>query len=652
MDKIEKLRALIKDYNQAYRSGNTQISDAEYDKLVEELRRINPDDEWFKQIEPALVSKSRKVSLPIPMKSLNKVKDIQALRNWVGAMGLSSTTSVVITPKFDGLSLLHNEKTGMTYSRGGAENEGQDCSVHYQAATNIKNIKTKFHFTFGEFVFSKASWTKNFASKKSPDTGEPYKSPRNTAAGLLNRAEPSEGLQYVDFFRYGIDADSMQNIGFKTYDQLYERLCCDYNQLPLYQCVKAEDLTKELCQSLYQEWSQDYYIDGLVIYINDIDVWQAVGRQENTGNPNYAIAYKDPSFTETFETTVKDIAWKVSKSGALKPVVNIEMVDTGDCNMENPTGYNAGWILNHHIGKGAKVLVTRSGGVIPKILETIEQVSTNEEARLWDNLKYCPHCGAPTKWDSKKIELTCTNPDCCGIQLAKIVFFFKTLEAEYIGEETITKIFNAGYKKLNEILNITFDELLDIEGFGEAIANQILNAIERIKEGVEVTALMHASDCFAGIGQIKAKAILSQLPEEQRFAFYIGNFHTWESNAELQTKDYYTRANTTLKSFMLGIIPFYKFIIQNRLRILPMKESKTPSGTVCSGLQVCFTGIRDSSLEEAIQSNGGKVVSGISKKTTHLIVAEKSSQSSKAIKAIQNNIPIMTIEEFKTQYGL
>ena len=648
MDKIEKLLTSIQNYNAAYRAGDTKISDAEYDKLVDELRRVDPDNEWFKQIEPVNVTKSRKVKLPIPMKSLNKVKDAQSLRAWAKSIGLLSFNSVVITPKFDGLSLLHDEKTGMAYSRGGAENEGQDCTAHYQTASNITNSQSALRFTFGEFVFSRESWTMNFAGKKSPDTGDIYKSPRNTAAGFLNRDEPSDNLKFIDFFRYGTDEESLNQ--FQTYEELYSYLCSQFNQPNLYATVTVDELTTELCQTLYKEWSQQYYIDGLVVYANNLNIWSYVGRQETTGNPNYAIAYKDPSFTETFETIVKGITWKINKAGALKPVVNIEVVDTGDCSMENPTGYNAGWIYDHRIAKGAKILVTRSGGVIPKILETITPAPTNEEDKQWEELCYCPHCHASTKWNQKQIELTCTNPYCCGVQLAKIVFFFKTLEAEYLGEETLTKIFNAGFQKLNQILNITFDELLDIESFGEATANQVLNAIERIKGGVEITHLMHASDCFNGIGQIKAKTILSQLPKDKRLAFYNGRFHEWKDNDELQTKEYFVKANTTLKSFMLGIIPFYDFVAQNKLQILPMEESPKATGSSCHGLRVCFTGIRDTALEASIKANGGEIVSGVSKKTTHLIVADKNSQSSKAIKAKQNNIPIVTIEEFIAKY--
>ena len=143
-----------------------------------------------------------------------------------------------------------------------------------------------------------------------------------------------------------------------------------------------DELNEELLMNLFKEWSKVYPIDGIVIYIDDLHLWEVIGRHQTSGNPLYAIAYKHPDFTESFETTVKGIVWKVSKSGALKPVVNIEMVDTGDCNMENPTGYNAGWINDHEIAKGAEILVTRSGGVIPKILSTLSPATQEEQEKI------------------------------------------------------------------------------------------------------------------------------------------------------------------------------------------------------------------------------------------------------------------------------
>lgn len=102
-------------------------------------------------------------------------------------------------PKFDGLSLLCNEITGEAFSRGGAENEGQDCTAHYQDMPHIKH-KNGFQYTYGEFVISRANWHQYFQGKNSELTGEPFKSPRNTAAGLLNRDNPCQYLQYATFF--------------------------------------------------------------------------------------------------------------------------------------------------------------------------------------------------------------------------------------------------------------------------------------------------------------------------------------------------------------------------------------------------------------------------------------------------------------------
>ena len=154
---MKTLREKIEFYNAAYRKGESLISDAEYDKLVEELKRTDPNNIWFDAPEPAPVTSSRKASLPIPMKSLNKVKNFSELKKWCQSLGLTKKTTLVCMPKFDGLSLLHDERTGMTYSRGGAENEGQNCTAHYKAA-EIPSPHTNLHFTFGEFVFSRKNW--------------------------------------------------------------------------------------------------------------------------------------------------------------------------------------------------------------------------------------------------------------------------------------------------------------------------------------------------------------------------------------------------------------------------------------------------------------------------------------------------------------
>lgn len=626
----------IRVYNQHYRAGHPDITDQEYDNLVEILKRIDPDNDWFKSIEPGFVSsETRKRRLPIPMKSLNKVKNMTEVKKWLSSLGLSATAKVICMPKFDGASLLVNEQTGMAYSRGGVENEGQDCSSHVLAA-NVKR-DPRFHYTFGEFIISNDNWEAHFNGMVSPSTGEKYKSQRNTATGMLNADIPSSLIKHASFFRYGVGESN--NDLFETFYSLIDSLCTKYNQPRLFKKYNAGEINEEILKDLFVVWSKSYPIDGIVIYINDLHIWDNVGRHQGSGNPLYAVAYKHPDFTATFKTVVKSISWGVSKSGALKPVVNIETVNTGDCDMESPTGYNAAFINNMELATGANIIVTRSGGVIPKILSTITPAASEEQNKMWDDLSVCPACGSHTAWNDTLVELCCTNQNCVGRRLAKIIHFFTTCGAENMGEESYSKLFNAGFDSVGKILSITPQEILSIDGFGEDAVKVILSNNEKIKDGVEAPVLMHASDCFVGIGQKKSQQILKDMGD---FAdiFYSLKYHPIANEED----------SKTYKSFCNGVLPFYNFIKENGLIIKAMQEKDIKSNGKCYGMKVCFTGVRDKAFESLIISEGGEIVSGISKKTTHLIVADLSSSSSKAMKAEELGIEINTINMFREKY--
>lgn len=640
VDKADSLLAQIKKHNELYRLGDPEISDLEYDAMVDMLRKLSPDNEWFNNLEPAVIGGGRKVKLPIPMKSLNKAKSVSEIVAWINSLSLGSSEKLIITPKFDGVSLLYGESMRFAYSRGGMENEGQDCTEHMSMInSNCKHDVKLWNYVFGEFVFSCKEWNSKFLGKISPETGDKYKSPRNTAAGMLNREAASPLIQYVDFFRYGIDTYSLNN--FDTYQDIFTSLCEGYSQPKLMSVTTVGELNDEMLLQLFKDWSSSYYLDGLVIYINDLDIWDRIGRHKTTGNPLYAIAYKHPDFSGTFETTVNGISWKVSKSGALKPVVNIDVVDTGDCNMENPTGYNAGWIADHDIAKGAKVLVTRSGGVIPKILATTSAPLQVEVEHLWDSMSECPHCGSVTCWGDNHIELYCSNRNCDGVKLAKMVFFYLTCGAENVGEETLSKIFNSGYTSIKQLLNISFNELMSIDGFGESVSNTILDNNKKIMLGVDLTTLMHASDCFSGIGKIKAQKIIDTMScndVELLYGFrYVGRTPLHQD---------WDRLSKTSQSFELGLPKFYDVVRDLSIPILkPNKVSVNVHGKY-AGFNVCFSGIRDASLEEKIIAGGGAILSGVSKKTTHLVVKDTLGVSSKITKAKELGVRVLSVDEF------
>lgn len=634
---LQSLLNRIKKYNEAYRNGTPIVSDSEYDNDIATLKAIDPNNEWFSHIEPSPVSNGRKRKLPLPMKSLNKVKNLTELQKWLIALGLNKGTQLVLMPKFDGLSLLHNEQTGEAWSRGGSENEGQDCTEHSIAA-GIQSY-TRYLYTYGEFIITRKDWKDFFDGKRSSYTGELYKSPRNTAAGFLNRDTPCQEIAHTSFYRYGIDDTTLYN-NFDNFHEVLEVLNADYTQPGLFEKVSSKTLSEEHLHALYKEWNKTYPIDGIVVYIDDLHIWKTIGRHQTTGNPLYAIAYKHPDFTDSFETTVKSVSWKASKSGALKPVVNIDCVNTGDCNMENPTGYNAKWIKENHIAKGASILVTRSGGVIPKILQTLQNAPTNEEKDMWYSLSTCSYCGSETVWNESGVELCCPNPECPGKILAEIVFFYTTCGAEGIGEELLSKLYNAGYASIHAMLNITGKELLQIEGVAEGIATIVLDNNQKIMEGVEATTLMQASNCFSGIGKVKAAKLLGELNDKQLAQFYDCKLELQETSGLPKTKI----------DFINGLHKFYKFIKETQIPIKHIAAVNINTNGVCSGLSVCMSGFRDSKMEEFIKANGGSIASSVSKKTSMLVVLDKSGHSSKISKAESLNIPILSINEFTEKY--
>lgn len=648
-ERIKYLEERINEYNGTYRTGNPIVNDQKYDELVNELQELDPSNPWFRSIEPAPVSPGRKRRLPVPMKSLNKVKNMDDVTSWLKSLGIPRTGKVVIMPKFDGVSWLRDESGDLTYSRGGADNEGQDCSTHfrvggfmpYSSASQQQDCQLWGEFTFGELVFSCENWQANFAGKVSDATGEPYRSPRNTIAGLINRDEPSGALRHATFYRYGIDPCSTTM--YSTYTEILDMLCRTFSQPNLSVTITADLLSEPMLNGLFKDWRKLYYIDGLVIYLDDLRLWEAIGRQQTSGNPLYAIAYKHPDFAESFITRVKGIEWKVSKAGALKPVVNIEAVDTGDCVMENPTGYNAGWIFKRFIGQGAELLVTRSGGVIPKILQVITPASPDTLEREGKALSVCPVCGSPTRMDEQGVELYCTNSFCEGVKLAKIMHFFTVLKYENLGEETVTRIFNTGKHSVRDFLDLKWDDIVAIEGLGESMANSIIEQNRKTRQGVPVSRLMHASDCFKGIGEIKAEKFLEELDEIGVASFMKG---WWiDTIQDKLVQGVFEYLPVTTRNIISGYKDFVYFMEATGIPpVLP--EKVKPMSDKYRDMVVCFSGVRSSEIENRLRAGSGLIANAVSKKVTHLVVKSADSSSSKTVKAKKLGIPILTLQEF------
>jgi NAD-dependent DNA ligase len=451
---------------------------------------LSPDDQLLSKVGHSVSDESRKSKLPIEMASMNKIKSMDDINDWCRLKGISKNEVVIITPKFDGLSLCVNELTDDAFTRGNGE-YGQKSNEHYKLIDNhLYDIDDEMdvfapidcEFTYGEVMMSKKTFTDKYSSD--------FANPRNLVAGLLNSKEATQSLKDCDYIKYGAiftpDLMKMRYTKQEVIDYLnqYQKVKVQYH------VCKISEITEELLISLFKEYSIDYEIDGLIIEINNLSLQYTLGRETSSNNPCYARAFKHPSFEQSAETEVIGISWNISKQGLLKPILHISPVKLDGVTVSNVTGNNARFVKDMGIGVGAKVVVKRSGMVIPIIADVVQTVEF--QMPNVENID----------WNENGVELmTLTETD--DQKLKKNISFFEILEADNVSEGVITQLWDAGYKTISDILNLTTSDLEKIDRFGKRKAKIVFDSIQKSVTNVSLPKLQHATGIFKNMGSKK-----------------------------------------------------------------------------------------------------------------------------------------------------
>jgi len=620
---IEQLKEQIIKANDAYRLGNPIISDKEYDLLVDELSLLSPDDELLSKVGYSVSDESRKAKLPIEMASMNKIKSMDDINDWCRLKGISKNEVVIITPKFDGLSLCVNELSNDAFTRGNGT-YGQKSNEHYKLIDNhlydVENVDPfspiDCQFTYGEVMMSKKTFTEKYSND--------FANPRNLVAGLLNSKEATQSLKDCDYIKYGAiftpDLMKMRYTKQEVIDYLnqYQKVKVQY-----YVC-KISELTEELLISLFKEWSIDYEIDGLIIEINNLSLQYTLGRETSSNNPCYARAFKHPSFEQSAETEVIGISWNISKNGALRPIVHIKPVKLDGVTVSNVTGNNARFIKDSGIGIGSIIRVVRSGMVIPLIKEVIYSVEFE--------MPNIPNI----EWDKRGIDII-TKEITEDQKFKQIVAFFEILEADNMGEGNIAILWKNGYKTISDILSISKEDLMDIDGFGDRKSDIILNSIKKSVNNISLPKLQHASNCFVGLGSKKLQ-LLEHFGYENKPK--MDDIIGIDGFAEISAN-----------SYLDGFDKFKSFINGLPIVISEIKKNEKISSEF-DGKSFCFTGLRRKDIEMIIESKGGKVSSSVSKNLTYLVAKDINSTSSKLTRASQLGVTLLSIDDLEKMVGM
>jgi DNA ligase (NAD+) len=610
-----------------YSNNEPKYPDSLYDQIKDEFLEKYPDHIYKKQVGHTSQD-GIKVKHKQHMGSQGKVNNLIDLTKWheTNLKKLNvKEFSYMISEKLDGLSLsleYNNGKLIQGLLRGDGI-YGDDITNNVKLIKNIPhNIKNKGNiFVRGELIIKKTVFEEINMLKQNNDEKQ-LSNPRNAVAGIIRRLDGVD-CDKVSFVAYDVNLDLHENEKFDLISKLKF-------ETPFF--TVANNL--EQVQLIWEDYEKTkrnsciYEIDGLVITIDDKDFQHELGIIDN--RPRFARAYK--FLPQIVVTKIEDIVWQTGRTGRITPVANVTQVKASGVMVSNVTLHNLSEVLKNKITKNSIIEIKRAGDVIPKFERIIESESDTPIIP-----EECPSCHSKTV--AEETFLMCYNNECPAKNYEKLLYWVKSLEIKGFGDELVLQLYEKGLvTKISDFYKLTESELIKLDRVGQKLAIKVLkelNTKTTISFPIFIKALgiSNFSDKTAEL--IEEKFNIQELLELTDISKLtsINGIGDIVANAILSIK---TRKNE----------------IKDLLSIITIKEKEKPISALMTGINVCFTGVRDDNVENFIVSNGGKIVSGVSKNLTILVAKDISENSSKLVKAKELGIQILTMPEFKEKYKI
>ena len=604
---IEQLVSILKKASDAYYN-NTDgpiLGDDEYDRLRDQLEELCPMHPFLKQVG-APIEKGA-VKLPYKMASLNKIKPgTGAVSSFVSQ---SKVRQWVLCDKLDGISVLWDTGKRKLYLRGDGL-MGVDVSAFapYINGLTPRCFNDKWVLR-GELVLPNdvpiegtlsRSWVNGQLHQKKP-IPEHLGKIRFVAYELIQPASLVRSAQF----------QKLQEAGF---------------EVPVH-CVLGTLSDDALSSYLTNRREKSNYpIDGIVVGENTVPLKDF---SEEVSNPKDMRAFKMPMDDQKANTTVVDILWSASHQGYWIPRLQIQPVMIGGSRIEFLTGHNARFVLTNQLGKGAKIIIRKSGDVIPT-LDTVLSPGTPVvlPEGVWDG-------DAATASHYRMKAGTSTTE----VLQKKVEHFAKTLDIPHLGPGLVAKLVAEGKDTPNDLLTI---EQVDLDAIvGKGMSAKIYPAIQtRVQSTTELDLMIASGLMPRGVGDSKLRALF-QLQADPRKWSTISACEGWSKEA--------------LTSFFASL-PLYETWRRVELPTIPYPRltAWSSSASVSQPAQirgvVVLTGFRDAAFQKEMEDKGFVFASGISKKVTHLIVKDISETNEKTKKAAELGIRILTREDAREEY--
>ena len=394
---VEELETQIAYYSSKYYEGDPQITDEQFDSLVDKLRAVKPNSEVLKTGWGFEVVGDKVKHKYSHIGSLDKTKSYSEIPERF------KNRMVYISPKLDGLSAVAYYKNGVLVkgvTRGNGE-YGKDITDKLTRILGKTISDTKFTGAIrGELIISNDNW--DLLKQKYVN----IIAPRNFVAGIINRNDIDDDIVYVDLVVYKIVGQENNPI-MKTRDDILKWLSLNFKKVvpDYYYPILNEPSWLAFHNDTYEQFKKlGYGLDGLVLTSPDV-----LYNSATLGYMYDEVAFKFKA--ESAETTIQRIEWTLTRTQRLVPVAVVEPVELSGANISRATCNNAQMVKNMQLGEGAKIEIMRANEVIPFIVDVIE--GSNEPLP-----EVCPYCGANLVWDG--VDLKCDNANCPNIKLSDL----------------------------------------------------------------------------------------------------------------------------------------------------------------------------------------------------------------------------------------
>lgn len=658
MDKKEKIKELVEQLNnysyKYYVLDDPSVTDKEYDKIYDELKKLEEETGFVLPYSPTLrvgdmvLDGFEKYTHKAKLWSLDKAQSIQEIIDWhnrnvkfVNDMRLKGEDlpdlKYVLTKKFDGLTinLTYNEEGVMEIAATrGTGNIGENVTAQVKT---IKSIPLKIENNHILEVHGEAVMTQEAFDKYNESAQVPLKNLRNGAAGALRNLNVKEtARRNLSAFFY--DIGYKEGSPFKTYLEMLNFIkekglpMDDYMKV----CTTIDEIQEQIDYINSIRFDLNYDIDGLVVAIDDMRTRELMGYTVKF--PKWAIAYK----FEAQEATTKllGVEWNVGRSGRLAPTAILEPVELAGVTVKRATLNNMDDIARKGVKIGADVFVRRSNDVIPEIMGIVPE--TLDGAEDIKPPTECPACGSHIILDGA--HYFCENTLSCKPQMVKSIVHYACREAMNIAgfsERTAEQLFEKlNIKSISDLYKLKEEELIGLEKFGPKKAQNLLEAIENSKE-CELHAFIYALG-IPNVGVKTAKDLVSRFKS-------IEGLKNATFEELVSVPDVGDIVAQDVMSFFKEEKVLETIDELLELGVNPKFEEVEVTENPFMGKTVVATGSLQnysrSEIKEKLESLGAKVAGSVSKKTDYVIAGEAA--GSKLTKAQELGVKVLSEEEFE-----